>query len=1173
MAKKNKQLSNPYSTGNGGGHFEANVQASFVALMLTGGYTPCLPRHPIQKIQLQGRFIGYNTDDLIVFIEKADASQKYKILGQIKRSIKISEKDKVFAEVIKAAWIDFNNKELFSKGNDAITLITGPLSIADSHTRDILEWARHSTTSKEFIDKVELSRFSSSTKRSKLRAFKVNLRKANNSGHISDEDLFVFLKHFHLLNYDLDIKSGVALSLLHSLIGHYSEDKVQHLWSRLVDEVQSVNKNGGTITLENLPEDLQEAFKQKTDLKVIPPNFSNTTEPNWNEHRYANDLAIMNLIGSWDESNETDLEAIRQIVGGEYYEIWLRNIRNILQDPDGPIAIKNGRWYIKDRKALWNSLGSRIFDSTLKKFKEYAFNILSERDPKFYLQTEDFYSLNFLKNTLTYSFSLRKGIAEGLALLGSQPEALINCSADKKAISLLIHDIFKTTDWALWSSLNDLLPILAEAAPNEFLTAIETALQQSPCPFEKLFAQNGVFGESYITGLLRALETLAWNEKFLVWVSSILGDLANRDSGGNYDNQPLDALRTVFLPWFPQTTASVEKRKIAIKTLQDELPSVAWKLLLRLLPNQQQTSSGSSKPYWRNTLPQNIQEPVVEAKEYWEQVSFYADLVVSAAIRDITKLIELITHLNKLPQPALDKVIEHLSSITIINMLEEERIPIWNALMDLSYKKSHLSSEVVSKLKAISATLAPQNPLNLYRRLFDGRDLEWKVQDENFESYQKKSMERRCKAVQEILEFNGVKAVIQLARSVECPLYVGNALGVIAKKEADQEVFPALLKTTDQQLSQFMRGYIWSRHYTHGWAWIDNLDKTDWSKRQIGQFLSYLPFTDGTWKRAINWLGKQEGEYWKRTEVNLYQENQTHFNLEVAIDKLIGIGRSKAAVNCLYYIVTHKKWPLNKPQSVKALLAATSSTEPPNQLDEHYILEIIKTLQHDLAVNSDELCQIEWAYLPLLIYENGNNTSLKALENRLSSDPNFFSEMIRLVYRSKKEAFPEKELNDKERSLAINAFRLLDKWHTPPSWQLNGLFSVEQFKLWFQKTKDICTESGHLERALDHIGQVLIYCPPDPEGLWINKTIAEYLNEKDNQEMRDGFSRALFNSRGVHWVDPTGKEEQKLAEKYLVQAEAAENVGYYRLATTLKQLAEHYNRDATRIIEGNQMEN
>jgi hypothetical protein len=39
------------TTGNGGAHFEANIQATFVTLMLSGGYAPCLPLWPIVEIK------------------------------------------------------------------------------------------------------------------------------------------------------------------------------------------------------------------------------------------------------------------------------------------------------------------------------------------------------------------------------------------------------------------------------------------------------------------------------------------------------------------------------------------------------------------------------------------------------------------------------------------------------------------------------------------------------------------------------------------------------------------------------------------------------------------------------------------------------------------------------------------------------------------------------------------------------------------------------------------------------------------------------------------------------------------------------------------------------------------------------------------------------------------
>ena len=99
------------------------------------------------------------------------------------------------------------------------------------------------------------------------------------------------------------------------------------------------------------------------------------------------------------------------------------------------------------------------------------------------------------------------------------------------------------------------------------------------------------------------------------------------------------------------------------------------------------------------------------------------------------------------------------------------------------------------------------------------------------------------------------------------------------------------------------------------------------------------------------------------------------------------------------------------------------------------------------------------------------------------------------------------------------------------------------------------------------MGKVLIHSPPDPNDLWIHEVIAEALNAKDADGMRDGFYVGIINSRGVHHVDPTGKPEKELAAKYRQQAEDVENAGYYQFAITLKSLADSYEDEAKRIIE------
>ena len=118
-----------------------------------------------------------------------------------------------------------------------------------------------------------------------------------------------------------------------------------------------------------------------------------------------------------------------------------------------------------------------------------------------------------------------------------------------------------------------------------------------------------------------------------------------------------------------------------------------------------------------------------------------------------------------------------------------------------------------------------------------------------------------------------------------------------------------------------------------------------------------------------------------------------------------------------------------------------------------------------------------------------------------------------------------------------------------------------------QNSKAACIESGHIEVALTHVGDVFVHCPHDLGGLWINRAAAEALNAKDAEKMRSGFSMAIFNSRGVDTVDPSGEPELELSEKYRKQAEDVENAGYQRLASTLRGLADSYANEARRIID------
>ncbi len=1172
MAKR-QNLSNPFSTGGGGVHFEAHVQASFVILMLTGGYAPCLPCWPIVEIKLQGRIDGFDTDDIIIFVEDPNTKERRKLLGQVKHSVTVTKESSLFGEVIQAAWNDFNNPKIFTKGKDAIVLITGPLNATDARNVPwLLNQARHTKNVEEFFRNVRQANFSPPKAIEKLNVIRHHLNNANGGDEVSDSNLYDFLNHFYLLSYDLGNEQGIVLSLLYSHISQFEPHDPQWLWSRIVDVVQTWNQDAGTITSDKLPEDLLEAFKQKAPEK-IPEDFTAAQEEpkaDWRQHPDATHLALAVLIGGWNEKNQCDIDVVSKLLSISYEE-WLKKARELLHYPGSPLSLKNGIWKVNNRTELWNLLGSRVLDKDLDTFKALAISVLKERDPAFELPAEERYAAAIHGKVLEHSHELRKGISEGLAILGSQPDACNHCSQGKAETTciLVLRELLTDADWVLWGSLNDLLPALAEAAPGEFLDLVEKALRKSPCPFDKLFAEEGkgLFGRNYLTGLLWALEGLAWDEQYLVRVCVALGELASHDPGGQWANRPLNSLVTILLPWLPQTLAPIEKRKVAVQTLLNEWPDVAWNLIVQLLPSQHQISTGSHKLRWRKTIPDDWKKRITR-QEYWQQVSFYAELAVRAAGHDTARLSELIDRFDSLPKPAFDQLLEVLSSQPISELPEDQRLLLWDRLRKFTNKhrrfsdaKWALPGELITRIEEIAKRLAPADPFNLYQQLFTDDDFDLYEERGDWEKQRKKLDERREKAIREIFKQNGVDGVIRFAESIASPEKVGYAVGAIDDDTIEQTFLPQLLNTEDSELKALVSGFIWRRYQIRGWDWCDNLDKSDWTPAQIGQFLACLPFTKEAWDRASEWLQNHEGEYWTRTRANAYQSEG---DLDIAIEKLMEHGRPYAAIRCLDKM-RHDKQPIDVNQCVRALLAALSSSEPIYAMDTYHIVELIRYLQTDPSVNQEDLFRVEWAYLPLLDRHSG--AAPKFLESRLASDPEFFCEVIRLVYRSKDEEQPTKEPSEKERAIATNAWRLLHEWQTPPGTQEDGTFSEDHFNEWLRRVKDKCRETGHLEVALIKIGEVLIHSPSDPDGLWIHRAVAQALNDRYADEMRRGFRTGTFNARGAHWVDPTGKPEKELAEQFRRKAEDVENAGFHRFAAALRELAEIYEREAQRIID------
>jgi hypothetical protein len=1167
-----KNLGSPFSTGGGGPNFETRVQTFFTVLMMTDGVAPCLRPWSIKKIKLQAKRIGYNTDDLVVFTEAPQGGFVAKLLAQVKHGIAITNTNPKFQEIIDAAWADYNNEKLFRHDSDAIALITDPLNSTDAEVKTLLEWARHADDEHDFLKKVNQANFSSEPKRGKLLVLRECLSKAKGAP-LSDEELWRFLRIFHLLEVDLDVDFGTTQALVFSLLRRHVPGEESAAWAMILDMVQRENQNEGTVTRDSLPADLKEKWHRHETVAIPPALAKGLVEQSvrdWSREPDAHDLGLAFLVGGWEESRKEDLEAGATLSKTNVDE-WLARVRGLLRAPDSPLTLHNGKWATKDRSAVWGTLGKSIFDSDLDLFRKIAVDVLSERDPSFDIPKEERYMAAVKGKALSHSTALREGVADTLALLGARPKIFSNCSTERPETTadLAVRQILGGPDWQLWGSLNGVLPLLAEASPTEFLAAVEEALRRDPSPFGKLFAEEGpsLLGSNYLTGLLWGLESLAWDERFLIPVALILAGLAKIDPGGNWANRPAHSLTTIFMPWLPQTQAPVAKRKAAIRTVFREAPDSAWHLLLSLLPEQQQVSSYGHKPRWRKAA-EDKPEKEVSGAEYWDQVTCYADFALDLAKGDPGRLKKLVEYLDRLPPLIFDKLLEHLELTEVTDLPEDVRMPVWSALVDFITKhhrfagaKWAMGDDRLKRIKDVTAKLEPKSPFNRYRRLFVKRESALFEEKGNYQAQRKRLEERRETAVREIHLLGGVSKVLQFARETESPYSVGAAMGRITTGEDDAFLFPEMLLDGDESLAQFLAGYISARQWKDGWQWVDGTLRKDWPPRKIGQFLRCLPFGPETWKRASATLRDQDGEYWAKGWFNTIQAEE---DFETAIDKFLQHNRPSAAIGCMEAASVRKKKPIDPDRKIRALMAAAQSEKNLDSMDVYQIVELIKSLQDDPTADQDSLFRIEWAYLPVL--DGNHGTRPKLLELRLASDPMFFCEAIRTAFLSTHEKGDRVDPSERDQGIALNSFRLLREWKTPPGTLADGGFSAEDFTKWLVEAKRICEETGHYEVGMIEIGQVLTHTPADPGGLWINMAVAEALNEKDAEHLRSGLRSGYSNARGVHWVDPTGKPELDLAADFKKKADDSEEAGYHRLAAVMRSLSDEYQKEAERIV-------
>lgn len=1144
-------LSNPFSTGGGGVDFEHRVQATFLLGLLVEGFSPLL-NLPITSVTFQGKRPGYDIDDVVV--RSSCDTNTAKLLCQIKHGVTITENN-TFKEVLISAWRDFNKPE-FNRRTDKIVLVSGTVANANS-LRFIYDQANASLNDKDFFDRIERSGYSNGTNREKLNIIKKYLKEANGDQEVRDEQLWEFCKAFTILIFDLDYESSVNEFLIHTLISSNCNEDAIAIWSQLVDYAARYDKAASHVTLSTIPDHITQKFKNI----IASPN--NTPELfNFDIDSFWAKLA---LVGAWNEKNDFDKQFLELFLGICYTEIQKRIQENSLQ-PNPNVSFSERLWHINHRRSIIKTCSKLYFDDDIKRLFELSAEVLKEKDKRIQ-ENGDFSILVPETGSFVHSEALRNGIIHGLAMLCNLTGTQLSCSADTvnyEAI-MFMRNLFADSNSSVWMSLDSHLPVIAEIHPSEYLSCLEKQIINEPQSIEMLFPKkndNLLFLRNFICSILWSLEGLAWDEKYLVKCIGILGHLSKLNfDKTNSANTPVNSIIAIMLPWYIQTLATKEKQKNAIKALQQECPDIAWSVIKGLLPHATCSTSGTYHPkYIISNLPKEVRASNQDILELYQ---YYSHLALGLAKENYSKMCDLLSYYDDMDR---DTIVEYLTLIIeqSIEWDDSKKYPFWKELLNKKEWLIHNTTEALDAfmMGLLDSAIEKTAPIDIrysYRRVYEPGYFDYN-DDEEFNTKWEAKRNKQETAVYEIYVSYGIDAVVEFAHDVNHEGWIAHNLG----KQLKNDDIKILLKMCfDSKLSKeffasLISGYITTNDYDA----VMYIGLESYNTDYISWVLSRIRPSMRLFEIAEDLLGKQIKLYWDSIVIPFIGlDDSIDFNY--VWKQLVCQKRYAAAINIFGYSAEQCKIPHDEVHNVLTQAAITESND---NLDPDAVRNLIELLQQTRSISLDAISDVELIYL--LWLDEYSKVKPLAIRYRLANEPAFFCELIKLMYKKRHSDSIEETLPD---YAVTRLWRILHNFCVVPGTDWDGNYNEDDFHTWIDYCKNWAKAEDREAIVQQTIGNGLSHAKKDEYGL-VDDFIMKELNKIENEEMRIGYRLGIINQRGVTWMDPEGKPEFQLAQKYNESAEAAEEKGYAKYAELLRLISEEYIREAERNIREHRLE-
>ena len=921
-----------------------------------------------------------------------------------------------------------------------------------------------------------------------------------------------------------------------------------------------------------------------TILRRCLSKIPSIQSPDWSKrNQVVRSLIPFMFVGAWDAENIADQEVLSRLSNLKNYEEIEKTFAEIFQLEESPLwSISNYRGVVSKIDTLFLVRNS-VTKLDIKHFMDIAKIVLSEDDPSLDLPEKDRWMANIYGKTRKHSSYLREGICETLVLLSVNGNNLfkhrigVNVQLE---INSLIRSLLQPLDPKTWLSQRDDLPRYAEAAPEEFLEVLEDDLKSESPKISSLLkpVDGNILGvECTRTGLLWALELLAWKPERLSEVTGILARLSKVEIEDNWINKPFNSLLSIFRSWMPQTRANLDQRIAGLKCIVRKYPHVGWQLCINQFPTSQ-TGDYNYRPRWRNDAV-GAGEPIDDIEAYmfrrkvldmllnWESHSgetyseeTLTDLLASLGVmsgRDVGEVIDLIDKwIGKNPGDGEKAYLREQIRKYVFTM----------------FRHRNLDEKTKKLFKTIYERLGPKDLVMRHQWLFAygvAESLDEGEEGWDYERNRERIESQRFEVLKEIyseLGFSGLKRLLDIT---EDSANVGWILAKTIFSEKETKDFLYMLisdsnKSLESKINGCVSGFLHAVDLSRFSEIINALTekfKKESKESEISRLLVLSPFNKNTWERVERLPEDLQKKYWG--SVKPFGRSEDPEFLKKLVDKLLEVDRPREALRTVYLC-------LDKIDSRRILSllrrVAVNHTEllERHEIYPYAVTKAFEVLNFREGVPSDKIAELEFLYLRHIYYDPKFQTP--NLEKKIEDSPELFIQFLAMAYRRSDEGGdpPEWHISEDQRVVLANVtFSLLHNMKRIPGTDEKGRINESKLENWVTEVRRLCKEHARSDIGDETIGQILSSCSVGDDGVWPCEPVRRIIENIGSEQIAIGMLVGVRNARGttIRGIGDGGDQERDLTAKYRDWSKKL-SFEYPYVAKLLEKIAYQYDHDA-----------